>query len=430
MTQSFTLYLTAYRAVLRASGAILSLLLALRLQAGKEHAIRMPERKGIPSLPRPVGKLAWIHAASVGEAQSALILLDRMALHYPDARFLVTTGTLTSASLMEKRLPARAMHQFYPLDCPTWTGRFLDHWRPDIALWMESELWPSMISALKERGIPSALINARLSDRSFARWRLLRTFAGGVLSSFSLILAQSADDATRFQKLGHDSVMVTGNLKYSAAPLSADPAALSTLSKQIAARPLWVYASTHKGEEELAAHCHLLLKEKIPGLLTLIVPRHPERGADIAARLLPMGVTTARRGLGEAITPHTDIYIADTLGELGLFYTLSPIAVIGRTFSEDGGGGHNPIEAAQLGCAVLSGPHVQFQRELFSALKRFEAVDILKHPDELAPTLLRLLASPEELTKRQEAARAFARHNAGVVDSVMDALSPLLAVLR
>ena len=406
---------------------LLWLLLRYRLMRGKEDPKRLKERMGTPSQSSPKGHLVWLHAASVGEAQSALILIEKISLQAPGTRFLVTSGTLTSATLMAKRLPDRAIHQYYPLDNPLWVNRFLDHWQPDLALWMESELWPNMLQAIKTRNIPAVLINARLSDKSFRRWKVFKSIASKLVSTFNLIMAQTGQDATHYQSLGATNIVVTDNIKYSAAPLPINDNDLQTLQSAIQKRPLWLYASTHDGEESLACRLHTQLKEKHPDILTVIVPRHPERRDDIEQQAKIMGLNITMRGEEKKLPANnTDIYISDTLGELGLFYRLSPIAVIGRSFSNDGGGGHNPIEAAQLNCAVLTGPNVQYQKKLFDDMLAFDAVIQIQTEEYFFEILDKLITDNEFCQTYITNAENYAKEKSNNIETVMKYLTPFI----
>ncbi len=423
--------LVFYKVITMLSAPLLALLLKRRVLRGKEDPTRLNERRGIASRPSPKGSLIWIHAASVGEAQSALILIDKISKIKPDTHFLVTSGTLTSASLMAKRLPAKAIHQFYPLDHPLWIGRFLDYWQPDIALWMESELWPNMLLAIKNRNIPAVLINARLSENSFKRWKYLAGTANKILQTFALIMTQTNLDAVRYETLGAKNVITTDNLKYSAAPLPHDSDDLETLQTAIKNRPVWLYASTHDGEETLACDIHLALKKQHKDLLTIIVPRHPERREEILQGCKNAELNIVLRGNNKNLpTQGTDIYIADTLGELGLFYRLCSISMIGRSFSNDGGGGHNPIEAAQLDCAVLTGANVQYQTQLFNEMLSANAVWQAQTKEELQTALATLLSSPEEQGKLKLAAKKYANEKEHIIDTVMENLTPLLGTKK
>lgn len=420
--------LDIYKTVSRLSKPALIALLMRRSAIGKELPERIEERKGKPSADRPNGKLFWVHAASVGEAQSALVLIRAVLNAYPHVHCLVTTGTVTSAAFMQDKMPERALHQFYPLDHPKWTNRFLDHWHPDICLWMESELWPNMLMGIQQRKITAALINARLSPRSYRKWRRVQSSINHLLSTFDLILTQTETDAEHFRALGASDVQVSDNLKYSAKPLGYDKDDYTALANAIAARPLITYASTHKGEEELAAQVHEALKDKFPGLLSIVVPRHPHRGQDIAQICESHGLDPVlRRDTKRLPDKDTDIYIVNTIGELGLIYDLAPFAFIGRTFSDDGGGGHNPLEPALLNCAVLHGPHTQNLQDIFDDMDAAGAALKIEDKNLMISTMSSLLEAPDSLSALQMNAREFATRKARVIDMVMDALEPQLA---
>lgn len=421
------LYASAYALATDFAGPALRLLLARRGSRGKEDRARIGERMGRPGKPRPAGPLVWVHGASVGEALSALPLIGRLLDTRPDLQILVTTGTVTSAAMMAERLPPRAFHQFVPLDRRPWAASFLDHWRPDLALWLESELWPNLLVAARARTIPLVLVNARLSARSFARWRVASGFARWLLGHFSICLAQSETDATRLRALRAPNVSCPGNLKRAAPPLAADEAELKRLRAAVGTRPVWLAASTHAGEEAIAARVHRALAAKHPRLLTIIVPRHPARGLAIARDLAGDGLKIARRAAGEPIAPDTDIYLADTMGELGLFYRLAPVAFVGGSLVPHGG--QNPLEPAQLGAAILHGPHVANFRDIAAALGASGAAEPVADEAALTAALGRLLADPAEVARRGEAGRSAAAAETQVLDRIMTALAPLLAGL-
>jgi 3-deoxy-D-manno-octulosonic-acid transferase len=319
-----------------------------RAARGKEDPARLAERFGIASLPRPEGRLIWFHAASVGESLSILPVINALAGH---GQILLTTGTLTSAKLAAARLPAYARHQFVPLDHPAWVARFLDHWQPNAAVFVESEIWPAMLTACDAKKIPRLLINARISARSARHWRVLPGLARRLLGGFCALHAQSPGDAANFRTLGVQNVLEWGDLKFFAPLLPVDEAALAAFRAQTPF-PLWLAASTHPGEEALVLQAHETLLPAHPGLITVIVPRHPERGAEIAA--LAQGAP--RRSLGQVPIAGRP-YIADTLGELGLFFRAAPFAFVGNSLV--GFGGHNLIEPARLARPVLTGPHTE-----------------------------------------------------------------------
>jgi len=417
---------TLYSGLTRLAGPLVHILLDRRAARGKEDPSRRGERLGIPGRHRPAGPLIWLHAASVGESMAALPLVDRLLAGEPRLHVLVTTGTVTSADLMTRRLPPRAFHQYVPVDLPGAVDRFLDHWRPDLALWVESELWPNLLAGVRRRRVPCALVNARLSARSHANWRRIPAAARRLLSTFRLALAQTAEAADRLRDLGLADVRVEGNLKYSAAPLPADPAGLSRLRKALAGRPVWLFASSHPGEEEVAIAAHRALIGRFPDLLTLLVPRHPDRGVQVRALLDAAGLSAAQRSRGELPGPGTAVYLADTMGELGLFYRLAPVSVVGASFLP-GIGGHNPIEPALLGSAVLYGPHMENFQEVAAELEQACAARRVPGPAALADALAGLLADGEARAAQAAAALAVAERNRRAADRVLGALAPLLA---
>jgi 3-deoxy-D-manno-octulosonic-acid transferase len=366
-----------------------------------------------------------MHAASVGEAVSLLSLIDRLSRERPTLNILVTTGTVTSARLLESRLPAdQARHQFVPVDRPRYVRRFLDHWRPDLAIWVESELWPNLVAATQARGIPTVLLNGRMSQRSYERWQRWPGLITPLLGRFALCLAQDTAQAARLNELGARAAGTVGNLKSAAAPLPADAPELARLGGEIDARPRWLAANTHPGEEDAAAAVHRRLQPRHPDLLTIIAPRHPVRAADIATALRNQGLTVARRSQGDAITPDIGVYLADTLGEMGLFYRLADIAFIGGSLTPMGG--HNPLEAALLGCAILHGGDMSNCIATVAELASAGGAIAVGGVDELAAALDRLLADPAERRRLGNAAGAVAARDNGVLDNVLSRLAPLL----
>jgi 3-deoxy-D-manno-octulosonic-acid transferase len=400
------------------------LYLRWRCWHGKEDPARLRERRGIPGRPRPSGPLLWIHAASVGEANAVLALIERLLQTHPWLEILVTTGTIASARVLERRLPLRARHQFAPLDLPRWIARFLDHWRPDLAIWVESELWPNLVLATQARGIPMVLVNGRLSARSYRRWRRWPGLIRPVIGAFAQCLAQDEEQAGRLQRLGARRVEGLGDLKAAATALPVDRIELDRLRRQIGGRPVWLAASTHAGEEEIAAAVHRRLAPNHRRLLTIIAPRHPIRGAEIAATLTGLAMRVVRRSAGQPIVADTDIYLADTMGELGLFYSLAGIAFVGGSLARKGG--HNPFEPARLGCAVLHGPDIRNCAAMAAALAAVGADEVVTDDAELARAVSTLLHRPQLRAERAAAGTRAAAAGFAVLDAVGERLMPWL----
>lgn len=390
------MYMALYNGALYLASPVISRHMNKRLQSGKEDIARYSERLGTPSVARPEGEVIWIHAASVGEAISALSLVDGLLESSLDRHVLVTTGTRTSAEIMRERLPARAFHQYVPIDKKDYVARFLDYWRPDIGLWMESEIWPNLIRETAARGIPSMLVNARITDKSFKNWRRLGGFSKLLFGSFDGCTAQSEIYAERLRALGARDVEYLGNLKFAADPLPVDERALSILSEATEGRHLWLAASTHPGEDELIIEAHKILAQIMSNLLTVIVPRHPERGSDVTEMVSRLGCTAAQRSRGDKITPATDIYLADTIGELGLFYRLVDVVFIGGSLVEKGG--QNPMEAARLDCAILYGPHMENFSEIAEEFRAESGAVEVKTSSDLSKTVETYLSNR---TKRE-----------------------------
>ncbi|NNU79105.1 3-deoxy-D-manno-octulosonic acid transferase [Halovulum dunhuangense] len=396
-----------------------------RQDAGKEDPARSGERFGHASLPRPDGRLVWFHAASVGESLSLLGLIDTLLAEHLDLHVLMTTGTVTSAGLMGQRLPGRAFHQFAPVDTGPAIRRFLAHWRPDLAIWTESELWPRMIVSTHATGCPLLLINARISPASARRLRLLRGFTRSLLGRFERVLAQDDAVAERFHRLGADPARLetTGSLKDTAEPLPHDPMALSDLMKRLAGRSCWLAASTHEGEEELVAIAHREARRSVHGLVLILAPRHPERGPEIARKLRAAGWRVSLRSAGELIDRNTEIYVADTLGEMGLWYRAASVSFIGGSLVPIGG--HNPFEPALLGSAILYGPHVANFETAYERFRRAAAAVKVAKAEDLGQRLVETLP-PDRAAALATAAWTVSSEGADVTRRVLDVIKAYL----
>ncbi|MCZ4351140.1 3-deoxy-D-manno-octulosonic acid transferase [Roseovarius aestuarii] len=385
---------------------------------------RIRERMGHATLPRPVGTLVWFHAASVGESLSVLRLISQMGAQNPALDFLITSGTGTSADLIARRMPVRARHQFAPLDSPAAVRRFLNHWQPDAAVFVESELWPNMLRGAAARDIPLALLNARISDRSARGWMRIGRTARHLLGLFAMIHTQDARTTAHLQGLGAVSAQTGVNLKALAGPLPVDDAALDLMRDQINTRPVWVASSTHPGEEQVVLLAHAEILRSHPDALLILVPRHPDRAAEIASLIADQGLTVSQRSADDLCGQAIQVYLADTLGETGLWYRLSPIVFLGGSFTAVGG--HNPYEPAHAGAAVLHGAlYSNFTGAYTAFLSHGGAQEVADAPA-LAAAVSALLDDPAALSAQQALSSGFAAVQDGQMGTLIETLSRAL----
>jgi 3-deoxy-D-manno-octulosonic-acid transferase len=420
------LTLHAYRLLTAAATPLAPALIAHRLKRGKELPARLNERYGESKVARPPGPLVWVHGASVGELLSVIPLIGRIREKGFDV--LCTSGTVTSANLAERRLPRGVIHQFVILDTPRFVERFFDHWQPDLALFVESDLWPNLIVTSAERGIPLILVNGRVSERSFHRWRRLPGTIAALLRRFDLCLAQSAAHAGRYRELGAPHILNTGNLKFDVPEPPADPVALAALRAAIGGRTVVAGASTHPGEEIMLVEAHRRLRGAYPRLITIIAPRHPERGRGILEIAQAADLKAALRSRGDLPGPDTDVYVADTLGELGLIYRLAPIVFVGGSLASHGG--QNPIEPIKLGAAILHGPHVWNFAEIYAQLDQARGAQPVADVEELALRAGAWLEDARERMAAVAAARATVAALGGGLERTLAALEPYLMQIR
>ena len=411
--------LKIYRGLSYLTYPFIQVLLAKRKKKGKEDKRRFKERLGFATTVRPQGKLIWIHGASVGESLSAMPLVNRL-VREKDVTVMVTTGTVTSAELMEKRLPKGAFHQYVPVDYPTYVKRFIRHFHPDVGLFIESDFWPNMLIEAHAQKVPLILLNGRVSDRSFRRWQRAKWFIKPLLHLFALCLGQTQEDARRLGVLGAPNTGCVGNLKFSATPMPIDEDELVAMRNAIGQRPVWVAGSTHDNEEEQAGTVHRLLQTVYPDLLTVIVPRHPNRADDIEKNLLQKGLTVHRRSRGEDV--NADVYLGDTIGEMGLFYRLAPIVFVGGSLIPFGG--QNMLAPMRAGACTIVGPYAFNFREIVAKAKAQKALIEVKDAVELEQTIKELM---QHHTKRQEITvmgQCLANSETAVLDRVYNQLRP------
>ncbi|MCQ4188912.1 3-deoxy-D-manno-octulosonic acid transferase [Methylocystis suflitae] len=416
--------LTVYRLATIAATPFASAVLNWRANHGKEDPARLAERMGESNRPRPRGRLVWLHGASVGESLSLLPLIDRFIQR--GLEVLVTSGTVASARVLSARLPAGAFHQYAPIDAPKFVERFLDHWRPDIAVFAESELWPNIVAAVRARGAPLVLANARISRKSAERWRAVPGAAKSVFGAVDLCLAQDSDNAARFLALGARCVRIAGNLKFDVPPPPADSAKLAEFNGAIGARPAWAAVSTHPGEEDLVLDAHVDMAAQTPSLLTIIAPRRWERGVEIVEAARARGLTAALRSQESEPRRDVDVYIVDNVGELGLIFRSVGVVFMGKSLLP-GGGGQNPIEPAKLGCAILHGPYVENFTEAYGELAAAKAAARVLDAASLARAAQYLLAEPARMRKMGRAAAETVERLGGASRGIMTAVEPYLA---
>ena len=426
MTNPLPMTLRVYRKLSSAMVPLAPALIKRRLKQGKEDPARVGERRGMSADVRPHGPLVWIHGASVGEVLAAAALIER--LRELNLRILLTSGTVTSAAIVAKRFPADIIHQYVPYDSPRYVARFLDHWRPSLALFIESDLWPNLILSSAARRLPMVLINGRMSQRSFPRWNRMSGTISALLGKFEVCLAQSKLDGERFAALGSRNVVTTGNLKLDVPAPPADSAKLERLMAVTRGRPIIVAASTHPGEEEILCEAHRTLAGFFPSLLTVIVPRHVDRGEAIARTVAATGLHAALRSREELPTATTDIYVADTMGELGLFYRLAPIVFMGGSLVPHGG--QNPIEAVKLGASIVHGPHVFNFTDVYEALDRAGGARQADTLEALVKQLGQLLADPAARDVSLVASTRVVEQLGGALERTLAALEPYLLQLR
>lgn len=400
------------------------LFLHLRVLRGRENASRLNERFGRAVKQKPDGKLIWVHAASVGEVVSVLPLIDIILEDNASFNILLTSGTLTSANIVAEQPRDRMIHQFIPLDIPVCVKRFIRHWKPDAAFFVESEIWPNLLNEMNNTGKPIALVNGRCSSNSFSNWKRAPDTIKKLLSFFTLLLAQDEVTAERFKELGGQNIFMQGNLKLDAASLPFDETEHKKLTKQIGGRQVWLAASTHNPEEYKTAKSHIIIKSEHKNLLTIIVPRHPNRGNDIRLQCEELGLSVAQRSLGEPITPKTDIYLGDTIGEMGLYYRLTEIAFIGGSLIPHGG--QNPIEAAQIGAAIIIGPHIDNFTTIYQHFEKANANITVRDDVELTTVVNRLLNDKKTILEMKKRAADTVKMNNGAMKKIYQTLKAIL----
>jgi 3-deoxy-D-manno-octulosonic-acid transferase len=395
-----------------------------RIRIGKEDDLRVQEKLGIASIPRPKGKMIWIHAASVGETLSILKLVKVLQEKYPHVHLLLTSGTLTSATIVQHKFPKGVIHQYAPIDFEMSVKRFLNYWLPDLAIWVESELWPNTLGELYRRNIPVISLNVRFSPRSLRRWLVMKAYFIRLLSYFTEILVQSKALEEKLRALGIKKVYYPGNLKFTADPLAHDEAEYNNLKSQLESKLIWLAASTHPGEEEIAFKVHKKLKCSFPQLLTIIVPRHPDRGQDIFHLAQLEHIQVQHFETKMVLKPDSEVILINRIGVLGLFYRLCDIVFVGGSLVP--AGGHNIIEPAQAGCAILHGPMMHNFNEILVHFDQFKSTLQVKDEDELLLRLKMLLENHDLKKQYIDAAMRAVGEQKTVLNNTLKHLEPYL----
>lgn len=404
------------------------IILPRRLKAHKEDQARYLERLGYSSKTRPIGKLVWFHAASVGESLSILKLIKKFLEEVPDWTILLTTGTLTAAEVVQKHFPTKVLHQYSPADFLPCVKRFLAHWHPNLMIWVESELWPNIIFQAHKKDIPMVLLNMRLSDHSFKHWLRIKNTFFDLLGGFRFILTQTKKLKQELHALGFPSVQFCGNLKYAADVLKIDTALLKALQEAFKDRPLWVAASTHAGEEEIILEAHSLLKQVHPQACLILVPRHPSRCSPVKDLLIQQHYTyrlfSQWRSDQKGPVPE-DVFLVDAMGVMNLFYALAPWAFVGGSFFKDIGG-HNIIEPLRQKCIPLYGPYMENFQEIVQDVQQAQAGLQVHNSKELAHQITTFISTPQEAERYHRNVDTFLKEQDYVLEATMGLLRPLL----
>lgn len=420
-----------YRCIMFLVKPLVRLILFIRRVDSLETKVakRKKERFGYSSVKRPEGRLFWINAASVGESNSVIPVINEILKAYPDVSVLMTTTTVTSADIMAKKLDGkRVFHQFLPVDRRAYVDRFFKFWKPDLGFFVDSDFWPNLILSAKSNKIPLILLNGRISDKSFAKYKNNLSFLRPLVAAFIYAFGKSEEDKHRLEVMGFSPVVCVGNLKYGLPPLPFDKEELKQLKKDVGNRPVWVVASTHPGEEEIVLAAHISIKRKYSDLLMVLAPRHPLRGGEIKELVEANDLKAVLRSKKGKITETTDIYIADTMGELGLFYSLANVVFIGGSFVDVGG--HNPMEPARLHNVILSGKTIYNFKETYEILENEKCVIIVNDENDLADKVRSFLGYPDTMKQYMDRAFFVAEREADVLDRTMEMLKPVLDVKK
>ncbi len=401
--------------------------LPYRLKINKEDPERYTEKLGFPSLDKDTKKLVWSHAASVGESLSLLKLIGRFVRENPTWKVLITTGTVTSAKIVKERFPKQVIHQYAPLDCVCALNRFLDHWQPDLMVWVESELWPNLIHKASLQKIPLILLNMRLSPRSFTKWATFKKTFLKLLNCFDLILTQTQELNKDLKGIGYKKSHFCGNLKYAADPPGFQKEELNILQKSLGNRPHWMVASTHNLEEDIVLQAHKKLLKIQKNTCLILVVRHPHRCSAVEHLIKNQGLSYQRYSHWQetSLSLKEDILLVDQMGFMGLFYEISSYVLVAGSLV-DHIGGHNILEPLRQNCVTLHGPYMSNFKEVVADAKKAKATLEIQDADDLADTLLEFMNTPQKTETYLKNGHTFLTQQTQVLDHISDYFSPYL----
>ncbi len=416
-----SIFLKIYFFITKYLESLFFLLLRYRLIKGKEDKKRFLERRGITSLSRPLGYLIWFNAASVGEALSILNLIENLGKNKKEIKFLITTTTISSSLILMKMMPRNCVHQFSPIDTFSATKNFLDHWKPDLAIFVESEFWPRLIFDIKKRDIPLGLINGRMEKKTFENWLRIKTTSKQILEKFDFVYAHDHLTAKRLLSLGITKKILLGIIssKEQAIPLTYNSNEYYKFKKLFKDKKIWVAASTHEGEEEIIINAQEKLHSIDKNFLLILIPRHPNKAKQLYRKQSNVDLIKIR-SKGHKITDKTSIYLADTLGELGLWYKLCKIVFLGGSLVRIGG--HNPYEPCRFGNAIITGPYVYNFQKAFDQLYDVGAMIYVKSIQELVENI--------EILSRNDNAKLIGQKGLKYVNSLNSQSSPIINTIN
>ena len=360
--------LNLYRLLINLVLLISPLIIILRLIKKKEHPIRFKEKFCFFPIKRGNGKLVWFHGSSVGEILSIIPLVEKLEKNKSIKKILITSSTLSSSKVLTKFKLKKTVHQFFPIDANFLTKKFLDYWNPAIAIFVESEIWPNMLINVKKKSIPLVLLNARITKKSYKKWKMISLLSKFLFESFDISFPQNHETKKYLNSLGVKKIKFLGNLKFSESKTQKNSALNKNIEKIFKSRKIWCAVSTHNGEEKMCAEAHKKLKKKYKKLLTVIIPRHVHRVNDIYKEIVDMGFKVQIHSKKNKIKKDTDIYLVDTYGETKSFFKICNTVFLGGSIVNHGG--QNPLEPARFGCKILHGPNIQNFTEVYRLLNK------------------------------------------------------------